>query len=311
MVDNMLAYNGKGQYGGGMNKLSSADRARILHLLCEGSSIRSVTRLTGASKNTVIKLLVDAGKACMAYHDAKVRNVKATRVQVDEIWSFTYAKQKNVAAAVAAPEGAGDTWTWTAIEADTKLIVSYFVGGRDGECAMWFMDDLRQRLANRVQLTSDGHKAYLEAVEGAFGCDVDYAQLVKMYGATPSPAGRYSPAECTGIKKTAIEGRPDPKHISTSYVERQNLTMRMHMRRFTRLTNGFSKKVENHAYAVALHMMYYNFVRIHKTLRVTPAMAAGVSDRLWEVSDIVALVEANDPAPAKRGSYKKAAEISN
>jgi IS1 family transposase len=287
-----------------MNRLSNDDRAKILHLLCEGMSIRAVTRLTGASKNTVAKLLVDAGKACAAYHEANVRNVKARRVQVDEIWSFTYAKQKNVATAKDAPEGAGDTWTWTALDADSKLIVSYLVGGRDAEYAMWFMDDLASRLANRVQLTSDGHKAYLEAVEGAFGCDVDYAQLIKMYGATAGAPGRYSPAECTGIKKIRREGSPDIEHVSTSYVERQNLTMRMHMRRFTRLTNAFSKKVENHAYAVALHMMYYNFVRIHKTLRVTPAMAAGVTDRLWEIADIAKLVEDAEAKPAKRGSYK-------
>jgi IS1 family transposase len=293
-----------------MNKLSSADRARILHLLCEGNSIRAVTRLTGASKNTVTKLLIDAGKACMAFHDANVRDVAAKRIQVDEIWSFTYAKQKNVATAKAAPEQAGDTWTWTAIDADSKLIVSYFVGGRDSECAMWFVDDLRTRLANRVQLTSDGHKAYLEAVEGAFGADVDYAQLIKIYGAAPeSMKGRYSPAECTGARKERIEGNPDPKHVSTSYAERNNLTIRMHMRRFTRLTNAFSKKVENHAYAVALHMMYYNFVRIHSKLRMTPAMAAGVSDRLWEIGDIVALVEAAEEAPAKRGPYKKRSAI--
>jgi len=290
-----------------MNRLTSDERARILHLLCEGQSIRAITRLTGASKNTVTKLLIDAGSACMAFHDASVRDVKAKRIQVDEIWSFTYAKQKNVAAAKAAPEGAGDTWTWTAIEADTKLIVSYFVGGRDGECAMWFMDDLRSRLANRVQLTSDGHKAYLEAVEGAFGGDIDYAQLIKIYGASPESAkGRYSPADCTGIKKTRVEGNPDLAHVSTSYVERQNLTMRMHMRRFTRLTNGFSKKVENHAFAVALHMMYYNFVRIHSKLRMSPAIAAGVSDRLWEIGDIVALVEANEAKNVTtRGAYNK------
>jgi IS1 family transposase len=292
-----------------MNKLTAEDRARILHLLCEGSSIRAVTRLTGASKVTVTKLLIDAGKACMAYHDKAVRNVKAKRVQVDEIWSFTYAKQKNVATAKAAPADAGDTWTWTAIEADTKLIVSYFVGGRDGECAAVFMDDLASRLATRVQLTSDGHKAYLEAVEGAFGADVDYAMLVKLYGATSEGAkGRYSPAECTGAIKTPITGAPDKAHISTSYSERQNLTMRMHMRRFTRLTNGFSKKVENHAYAVALHMMYYNFVRIHSKLRMSPAMAAGVSGRLLDVSDIVALVEAAEmTADRKRGPYKRLA----
>ncbi|MBA3670159.1 MAG: helix-turn-helix domain-containing protein [Sphingomonas sp.] len=290
-----------------MNRLSIEERAKILHLLCEGMSIRAITRLTGASKNTVSKLLIDAGKACAAYHDANVRNVRSARIQVDEIWSFTYAKQKNVATAKDAPEGAGDTWTWTALDADSKMIVSYLVGGRDAEYAMWFMDDLAARLANRVQLTSDGHRAYLEAVEGAFGCDVDYAQLVKIYGPTMGAPGRYSPGECIGSKKFRVEGRPDIDHVSTSYVERQNLTMRMHMRRFTRLTNAFSKKVENHAYAVALHMMYYNFIRIHKTLRVTPAMAAGVTDRLWEIADIAQLVEAAEVKPAKRGPYKKAA----
>lgn len=235
-----------------------------------------------------------------------MRNVQAKRIQVDEIWSFTYAKQKNVAHSKAAPNGAGDTWTWTAIDADSKMIVSYFIGGRDGECAMWFVDDLRSRLANRVQLTSDGHKAYLEAVEGAFGGDIDYAILHKVYGSSPeSMKGKYSPAECIGTQKHRIEGDPDLKHVSTSYVERSNLTMRMHMRRFTRLTNGFSKKVENHAYAVALHMMYYNFVRLHSKLRTSPAMAAGVTDKLWEIGDIVALVEAADPKPGPRGPYKK------
>lgn len=289
-----------------MNRLSPKERAQILHLLCEGSSIRAITRVTGASKNTVNKLLIDAGKACAAYHDENVRNVKSKRVQCDEIWSFTYAKQKNVKAAKAAPVDAGDTWTWTALDADSKMIVSYLVGGRDAEYANAFMNDVASRLANRVQMTTDGHRAYMEAVEGAFGADVDYAQLVKMYGASPDAAkGRYSPADCTGIMKRAVEGDPDKKHVSTSFVERQNLTMRMHMRRFTRLTNGFSKKVENHAYAVALHMMYYNFVRMHKTLRMTPAMAAGISDRLWEMSDIVDLVEAAEEAPKKRGTYNK------
>ncbi|QEE38188.1 MULTISPECIES: IS1 family transposase [unclassified Methylobacterium] len=289
-----------------MNKLSASDRARILHLLCEGTSIRAVTRLTGASKNTVAKLLVDAGKACAAYHDEHVRNVAAKRVQVDEIWAFTHCKQKNVATAKAAPDDAGDVWTWTAIDAESKLVLSYLVGGRDAEYANGFMLDVANRLKGRVQLTSDGLRTYLEAVEGAFGADVDYAQLVKSYGAVPDGTkGRYSPAECTGIKKTSIEGKPDEAHVSTSFVERQNLTMRMHMRRFTRLTNAFSKKVENHAYAVALHFMYYNFVRLHGKLRVSPAMAAGVTDRLWEISDIVELVEASDEKPRKRGVYKK------
>ncbi len=288
-----------------MNKLSSAARLRILQLLCEGMSIRAIERTTGASKHTITNLLNDAGRALAAYQDAAFMNLNAKRVQVDEIWSFTYAKQKNVAAAKAAPDHAGDTWTWTGTDADSKLVMSWMVGGRDGQWAMAFMDDLAKRLANRVQLTSDGHKAYLEAVEGAFGGDVDYAQLVKLYGPTITAPGRYSPAECIGARKTRIEGKPDEKHISTSYVERQNLTMRMHMRRFTRLTNGFSKKVENHANAVALHFAYYNFVRIHKTLKVTPAMAAGVTKRLWEVADLVAVLEASEAAPKARGPYKK------
>lgn len=288
-----------------MNKLSLEERSKILHLLCEGMSIRAITRLTGASKNTVAKLLIDAGKACAAYHDANVRDVKAARVQVDEIWSFTYAKQKNVATAKEAPEGAGDTWTWTAIDADSKMIVSYLVGGRDAEYAVAFIQDLAERVANRFQLTSDGLNAYIGAVEDAFGDDIDFAQLVKAYGNVPGGTGRYSPPECIGAAKRRIRGRPDIAHVSTSYVERQNLTMRMHMRRFTRLTNGFSKKVENHAHAVALHMMYYNFVRIHKSLRVTPAMAAGVTDRLWDITDIAMLVEQAEAKPAKRGPYKK------
>jgi len=289
----------------GMNKLPLAKRAQILTLLCEGSSMRSVERITGASINTVSKLLVDAGKVCASFHDETVRDVKSKRIQCDEIWSFTYAKAKNVGDAKAAPEQAGDTWTWTALDADSKLIVSHFVGGRDGECAMWFMDDVAKRLATRVQMTTDGHKAYLEAVEGAFGCDIDYAQLVKIYGASPdSTKGRYSPAECTGAKKVKIEGNPDQDHVSTSYVERANLTMRMHNRRFTRLTNAFSKKFENHAHMVALYAVWYNFTRIHKTLRVSPAMAAGISDRLWSMEDVAALVEAADLKPGKRGPYR-------
>ena len=288
-----------------MNKLAFETRSQILHLLCEGQSIRAVTRVTGVSKNTVTKLLTDAGKACTAYHDENVRNVEAKRVPVDEIWSFVYAKQRNVATAKRLDLAYGDVWTWTAIDADSKLILSYLVGGRDSDYAIGFMDDLCSRITNRVQLTSDGHKAYLEAVEGAFGGDIDYAMLVKLYGAVPENAkGRYSPAECIGARKRRIEGDPDPRHISTSCAERNNLTMRMHMRRFTRLTNAFSKKIENHAYAVALHMMCYNFVRIHSTLRMTPAMAAGVSDRLWEIGDIVKLVEDAELKPGKRGPYK-------
>ncbi|MBA3896559.1 MAG: IS1 family transposase [Sphingomonadaceae bacterium] len=290
-----------------MNKLPLAKRTQILAMLCEGSSMRSIGRVADVSINTVSKLLIEAGEACLALHDDTVRNVKASRVQCDEIWSFCHAKQKNVATAKAAPQGAGDVWTWTAIDADTKLIVSYYVGDRSGESAMVLMDDLRARLANRVQLTTDGHKAYLEAVEGAFGGDVDYAQLVKMYGPTISAPGRYSPAECTGIKKIRREGNPDVAHVSTSFVERQNLTMRMSMRRFTRLTNAFSKKLDNHIHALALYFAFYNFCRIHKTLRVSPAMAAGITDRLWSLDDIVAKIDAMAPAPKARGPYKKRA----
>jgi IS1 family transposase len=289
-----------------MNKLSRETRARVLHMLCEGSSIRAVERITGVTKRAVLRLMIDAGKACAAYHDEHVRNLTAKRIQVDEIWSFTYEKAKNVPNAKAAPVDAGDTWTWTAIDADTKLVVTWLVGGRDGQYALAFMDDLRDRLANRVQLTSDGHRAYLEAVEGTFGGDVDYAQLIKIYGEAPDAfKGRYSPAECIGAEKRRIEGSPDPKHISTSFAERQNLTMGMHMRGFTRLTNAFSKKVENHVHSLALFTTYYNFVKVHSKLRMSPAMAAGVADRLWDISDIVKLVEAAEPKPAKRGPYKK------
>src|SRR5271168_2102319 len=289
----------------GMNKLSAAQRAQILATLCEGASMRSVSRLADVSINTVSKLLEDAGLFCAGFHDAKVRNVKAKRVQVDEIWSFTYAKAKNVETAKAAPDGAGDTWTWTAIEAQTKLLISHFVGGRDGDCAKWFMDDVAMRLANRVQLTLDGHKAYFEAVEGAFGADIDYAMLIKLYGASSDSAkGRYSPAECTVTIKNTIEGQPEIKHISTSYAERSNLTMRMHNRRFTRLTNAFSKKFENHAHMVAIWAVWYNFLRIHTTLRVTPAMASGLSETVMDWKDIVAAMDAYTPTK-KRGAYKK------
>jgi IS1 family transposase len=275
-----------------MNKLDHKARSRILHLLCEGNSIRAVTRLTGISKKAVSKLMVDAGQAAAWYQDRVFRNLTCKRVQVDEIWAFVYAKQKNVPLAKKAPPNAGDVWTWTAIDADMKLIPSWFVGGRDSDAAMIFIDDLASRLANRVQLTSDGHKAYLEAVEGAFGADIDYAMLVKLYGPSGEGEKRYSPAECIGAVKHRIEGNPDPKHVSTSFAERSNLNVRMHTRRFTRLTNAFSKKVENHAHSVALFAMYYNFVRIHKTLRTTPAMAAGVTNRLWEIGDVVNVLEA-------------------
>jgi IS1 family transposase len=269
--------------------------------------MRSISRVVDVSINTVSKLLVDAGKACAAFHDEKVRGVKARRVQVDEIWTFTAAKQKNVAAMKAPVEGAGDTWTWTAIDAESKLLITWLVGGRDSDYAIAFMDDLRDRLANRVQLTSDGHRAYLEAVEGAFGGDVDYAQLVKLYGnVSESAKGRYSPAECIGARKERIEGSPDPKHISTSFAERQNLTMRMQMRRFTRLTNAFSKKFENHMHMVALYTVWYNFVKQHKTLKgISPAMAAGLSETLWSMTDLAEMVDAAGPKAAKRGPYNK------
>jgi IS1 family transposase len=290
-----------------MNKLPPETRTQILAMLCEGSSMRSISRVADVSINTVTKLLIDAGTACAAFHDEKVRGVKARGVQVDEIWSFTAAKQKNVPAMRKPVAGAGDTWTWTAIEADTKLLITWLVGGRDSDYAIAFMDDLRDRLANRVQLTSDGHKAYLEAVEGAFGGDIDYAMLIKMFGAAPEAAkGRYSPAECTGIRKERIEGSPDMKRVSTSYAERQNLTMRMQMRRFTRLTNAFSKKFQNHMHMVALYTVWYNFVKQHKTLKgLSPAMAAGLSDTLRSMADLAAVVDAAQPKAGKRGPYKK------
>lgn len=292
-----------------MNRLPVEKRVQILSMLCEGSSMRSISRVCDVSINTVSKLLVDAGKACAAFHDEKVRGVKSRRVQVDEIWSFTYAKQKNVPTAKRQDLAYGDTWTWTALDADSKLLITWLVGGRDSDYAIAFMDDLRDRLANRVQLTSDGHKAYLEAVEGAFGGDVDYAMLVKMYGATSESAkGRYSPAECIGARKERIEGSPDPKHISTSFAERQNLTMRMQMRRFTRLTNAFSKKFENHMHMVALYTVWYNFVKQHKSLKgLSPAMAAELTDTLWSMTNLAEMIDSNVAAPRKRGPYRKRA----
>jgi IS1 family transposase len=293
----------------GMNKLPLKTRVQILTMLCEGSSMRSISRVADVSINTVSKLLVDAGTFCAALHDREVRDVKAHKVQCDEIWSFTAAKQKNVGSMKKPVDGAGDTWTWTALDSDSKLIISWLVGGRDGEYALAFMDDVKDRLANRVQLTTDGHRAYLEAVEEAFGADVDYAQLVKIYGEPEgkrtSQERRYSPAVCTGAKKNRIEGNPDPAFVSTSHVERQNLTMRMSMRRFTRLTNAFSKKFENHMHMVALYTVWYNFIRIHKTLKTSPAMAAGVSQTLWSMDDLVAMMDAEAPKPGPRGSYKK------
>ena len=288
-----------------MNKLTVSERANILQLLIEGMSLRAISRATGASINTISKLLVQAGEACYAHHNANVRDVAAQRVQVDEIWSFTYAKQKNVAQAKAAPEGAGDTWTWTALDADSKLIVSWLVGGRDAGYAAEFMQDLAGRLANRVQLTSDGHRVYLSAVEDAFGPDIDYAMLVKHYGDTPEGQRRYSPAVCTGATKMRVAGDPDEDHISTSYVERQNLTMRMSMRRYTRLTNAFSKKLANLEHHVALYFVHYNFCRIHRSLRVTPAMEAGITNTVHDMEWIVGLIDARAPKPGPRGPYRK------
>jgi IS1 family transposase len=275
-----------------MNKLSSKQRGQVLQMMAEGIALRAITRLTGISRTTLIKLLEDAGQAFSEYQDRVLVNLSCKRVQVDEAWAFCYAKQKNVAKAKAAPEGAGDIWTWVGLDADTKLVASFYVGARDSEAAANFIYDLAPRLASRVQLTSDGHRPYLQAIEGAFGADIDYAMLVKTYGAAPESAkGRYSPADCTGAIKTPVTGGPDPKHISTSFVERSNLSIRMGNRRMTRLTNAFSKKAENHAHMMAIYFMHYNFVRIHQTLKITPAMAAGVTPKLWEMSDMVAVLE--------------------
>jgi len=272
-----------------MNKLTTAERVRIVSALVEGNSLRSIVRMTGTHRTTIQKLLVDLGAACSAYQSKVFVNLPCKRIQCDEIWSFVGSKAKNTTADKKA-EGCGDAWTWVALDADTKLVPCWFVGSRDGGAAYEFIHDLASRLANRIQLTTDGHKAYVAAVEDAFGSEIDYAMLVKLYGgdSTTGPEKRYSPAECTGSKKVELMGNPDFKHISTSHVERQNLTMRMGMRRFTRLTNAFSKKLENHEAAIALHYMHYNFCRIHQTLRVTPAMEAGVSDRVWSIADVVA-----------------------
>lgn len=298
-----------------MNKLPTETRAQILQMLCEGSSMRSISRVTDVSLNTVTKLLVDAGNACAAFHDRTVRNVTTKRVQCDEIWSFAYAQQKNVAGAKAAPIGSGDVWTWTAIDAETKLILTWLVGDRDTHAATMFISDLKDRLANRVQLTTDGHRPYLTAVSDAFGPDgVAYGILQKLYGSDPQPEKRYGPAKLIGIDKDLVLGSPDIKHASTSFVERQNLTMRMSMRRFTRLTNAFSKKLENHYHALSLYFVWYNFTKQHKTLRMTPAMASGLVSSPLEMSDIVTLIDQREGPPKKRGPYKKRQpieEISN
>ncbi|MCC6938354.1 MAG: IS1 family transposase [Flavobacteriales bacterium] len=276
-----------------MNQLSLAKRVQIINMLVEGSSLRSTSRVCDVSINTVTKLLVEVGRACEAFHDEKVRKVQAKNVQCDEIWSFVYSKEKNV------PDGmegaAGDVWTWTALDSDTKLMISWFVGSRDGHAAYEFLVDVRSRVATRMQMTSDGYSAYTGAVDAIFGQNIDYAQLIKIYGAAEGKGNekRYSPAECTGTRLNVVSGRPDETLISTSHVERQNLTMRMAMRRFTRLTNAFSKKVENHCYAIALHFVYYNWCRIHKTLRVTPAMEAGLTDDIMSIADIVKLAHPN------------------
>lgn len=295
MINNankMLDAKHKDSYTRGMNKLPHEKRVQIISLLVEGNSMRATARIADVAFNTVAKLFIETARVCAEYQDRTFRGLSCKRLQLDEIWSFVYAKAKNV------PEGkegqAGDIWTWVAIDADSKLVPSWRIGNRDSATACEFVTDLAGRLANRVQITSDGHRPYLEAVEGAFGNEVDFAQLIKIYGETVEGQKRYSPAECIGAKKSKVIGNPDLCCVSTSFVERQNLTMRMSIRRFTRLTNAFSKKIENHALSVALHYMHYNFCRIHKTLRVTPAMAAGVSDRAWSVGDIVSLVEQSE-----------------
>ena len=274
-----------------MNRLSTEKRAQIVGMIVEGNSIRSITRMTSVCQEAITKLLCDLGKACADHHNSTVRGVQSKRIQCDEVWSFCYAKAKNV------PEekkgsGAGDVWLWTGIDADSKLILSYLCGGRDAEWGLQFMEDLASRVSSRVQITTDGHKAYALAVEGAFGMDVDYAMLIKLYGApSDRPDTRYSPAACIGIRTGVLSGSPDPQHISTSYVERMNLNIRMGLRRFTRLTNAFSKKFENHCHAVAIYFAFYNFCRVHQSLRVTPAMEAGLTDHIWSLAELVGLLD--------------------
>jgi IS1 family transposase len=272
-----------------MNKLSTEHRIRVVAALVEGNSLRAVSRMTGTHRTAIMKLLADLGRACSIYQDKAFRNLACKKVQCDEIWSFVGAKEKNVSPDKKA-EGWGDVWTWTALDADTKLIPCWYVGNRDAASAFHFMYDLAARMANRIQLTTDGLNLYLPAVSDAFGTEIDYAQLVKIYGEGPKTEARYSPAQCMGTRVAKVTGNPESGHVSTSFVERQNLTMRMQIRRFTRLTNGFSKKVENHEHAVALHFMHYNFCRVHQTLRVTPAMQAGVTDHVWNLEEIIGLL---------------------
>lgn len=275
-----------------MNRLSTSERVTVIRCLVDGNSMRATARIAGVARNTIDKLLVEMGSACSKFQDTTLRNLTCKRIQVDEIWAFCYCKQKQVTQEIAETRVAGDVWTWAAIDADTKLVPCWTLGKRDGETADAFVSDMASRLADRAQITSDGLAAYMGAIVKAFGEDVDYARLVKYYGNEPGESQRrYSPAVCTGCAKQEMIGDPDPKHISTSYIERQNLTMRMSMRRFTRLTNAFSKKVENHAAAISLHMMYYNFARVHMTLKTTPAIAAGVADHVWSVEEIVALLD--------------------
>ena len=272
-----------------MNSLDDIDRVRVISALVEGNSLRAISRMTGIARNTISKLLVDLGSGCMKFHDKHIRNLTVRRLQCDEIWAYIGAKAKN--ASIEKKEiGWGDIWTWVALDADTKLCLTYLVGGRGADWAWDFMQDCASRIRGRVQITTDGHKAYLDAVEGAFGLDCDYAQLQKIFGASEDAEKRYSPATCIGCDMKTVSGSPDPKHVSTSFVERQNLTMRMSIRRFTRLTNAFSKKLENHAYAVALHFMHYNFCRIHQTLRITPAMQAGLANHVWSIADLYTLI---------------------
>ena len=274
-----------------MNRLDVKQRAQIISALVEGNSLRATARMVDVAFNTVLKLLPQIGHACAEYQDKTLHNLSCKRIQCDEIWSFCYAKEKHVPKDKQGKFGYGNIWTWVAVDADTKLVPSWLVAERNLTAATAFMQDVASRLKHRVQLTTDGFRPYLEAVEGAFGSEIDYSVLVKIYGNDPTPQEvRYSPAVCMAVQYARIQGKPDPKHVSTSFAERQNLTMRMSMRRFTRLTNGFSKKVENHAHAVALHYMHYNFCRIHQSLRVTPAMEAGITNHVWNLEEVAALL---------------------